>query len=434
MPIGPIQNASPVWQKARTPVGQEHWLANPQASITPRTAPDKLDQHLKALARLDRWRWPDTPLYFLTDPHADSRALIESLALAGLLVQTGPRTRDFEVTAQSQGARVLIGGDCLGKGPNNLKLLATLTALRREGLHIELLAGNHDLRLPLALHCLEGGAEALDEYFFVRMDNKTLPLLAEIWHRRLAHRDNPLAQVPDKKTCRHLLFPRADWPARFTLAARELAPRRIVEHEILQTLQKQQQFKKHYKNMGMNIRQLYAAAVETRALFMQPDGEYSWFLSSLKLLQREGSFLFVHAGVSDSLVASLAGHTADDLNAQFQRTLSTHPGEAFLGALGNAVRTRYRRYDRKFRTQGAANAADIGICAVVHGHRSQREGQRIGLQSGLLHLAADVTLDRHTRRARKLRGRGAGIVCISPSGCIEGMSGDYPRAKRLIMD
>ncbi len=434
MPMGLTQNSPPEWQKARAPHGTEHWLANPQASINPRTTPEQLDQHLTTLARDDRWRWPQHSLFFLTDPHADSRALIESLALAGLVEQTGQRASDFELTDKSKGAQVLIGGDCLGKGPSNLKLLDTLARLRKEGLSLEFLAGNHDLRLPLGLHCLETEPAALDEYFFVRMDSKTLPLLAEIWHSRLAYRENPLAQVPDKKTCKHFLFPRPDWPARFSKAARELAPRRIVEHEILQTLQKQRQFKKHYKNMGMNIRQLYAAALEARALFMQPGGEYSWFLDSLKLLHREGSLLFVHAGVSDSLVASMHKHSVQDLNQRFKKTLLMRPGETFLGAFGNAVRTRYRRYDRKFSTQGCASANELGICAVVHGHRSHREGQRMGMQSGLLHLAADVTLDRHTRRARKLRGRGAGIVSIEPSGCIEGMSSDYPRTKRLIVD
>ena len=75
----------------------------------------------------------DRNTYFITDLHADPTAFEHSIDLC-----------------DDYGALHIIGGDCLDKGPSNLKLLLKIKSLSNE-VDVKILAGNHDLRMLMVL-------------------------------------------------------------------------------------------------------------------------------------------------------------------------------------------------------------------------------------------------------------------------------------------
>ena len=426
--INPQQQANP-WRRARFPAGNELWHATPDISFDASASLANLSEHLGQIEQCGEWQWPDSPVFFVSDVHADGRALVESLAMADLVVQTGTKIRDFELTSGGRESIIVIGGDCLDKGPSNLKLLDTIRELIRQGAQIQLLAGNHDLRLPLGLHCFSKPVDVFSEHLFVRMGAKTMPLLAEIWQRRLKKRRRPLKDVPDKKTCKRLLMPKDCWPERFRVAAKDKMLDEALDREINRIMEKSTGFRATYKNQGMSIRQVYAAAREAHRLFIDPKGKYAWFLQSLDLMWRQGSFLFVHAGLDDSTATLLCKKGINHVNAQFKKEFTQDPFTCYSGSLGNSMRTKYRPVDYPLSERGVRALHNKGVFAIVHGHRSNRAGQRLALRSGLLHVEGDVTLDRNTRRTEGFDGPGAGIIEISPEGLLIGKSADHKRCK-----
>ena len=416
-------------QTSRWPSGPEPWLSDPDRSLSEGTSGEALGRHLQSLPGRECWTWPDKPVYFISDIHADAVALLESLEMVGLINRTGPRLRDFAITRAGKDASVIVGGDCLDKGPSNLKLLNTLKRLRRRGLDLLLLAGNHDLRLALGLACLTGPLDARTEHLFLRMGNKTMPLLYEIWQRRLKNKSNALAGVPDKKSCLDRLLPKTDWPERFRAAMANRVPTGALDREISRILEKRQVFKSTYKSSGIGIRQVYAAAEEARRMFLVPGGKYAWFLPELQVAARRGSFLFVHAGVDDVVASQLSQGSLDQLNESFRREFARDPFACYAGPLGNTMRTKYRPVDYPLSSEGSSMLSKSGIYAVVHGHRSNHCGQRLALRCGVLHIECDITLDRNTRHKEGLADPGAGITVIQPEGCVWGISTDHPRVK-----
>lgn len=75
--------------------------------------------------------------------------------------------------------------------------------------------------------------------------------------------------------------------------------------------------------------------------------------------------------------------------------------------------------------------ARAGLHMVVQGHVNNHAGQRLLAKQGLLHLEADITLDRTSRALEGLEGIGAGATLIFPSGDVIGLSRDHPRAKHF---
>ena len=416
--------------RARAPSGCAPWLEDIAANVDPNTDPTALGRHLQHLSQSGKLVCPAAPVHFISDIHADPRALLESLVLAGVVELTGSKLKHFAITPSGLQSTVVIGGDCLDKGPSNLKLLGLLQRLRQGGLTLRMLAGNHDLRLALGLQCFNAKRHVMNEHLFVRMGSKTLPLLAEIWRKRLRDQPNPLAQVPTKIQCREHLLPGADWARRFRRAATHI-PGPALEREIARIEEKTATFRDAYKAEGLSLRKVYATAVEAQRLFMTPKGEFAWFLKSLDLLWRCGSFLFVHAGLDDDTAVALASEGYDVLNRRYRTAFKQDPFGFYASNLGNSLRTKYRPVDFPLTSQGVNAVHKAGIYAIVHGHRSHTNGQRLALRSGLLHIEGDVTLDRNTRRKEGLSSRGAGVTSLLPSGDIVGVSADYPAIKVL---
>ena len=179
----------------------------------------------------------------------------------------------------------------------------------------------------------------------------------------------------------------------------------------------------------MNLGMIHAAAEQARQLFTTPGGEFHWFFEGMTLARREGSLLFIHAGVDNTVAAQLARQGVGALNADFRRLMHEDLFELYHGPVGNTFRTKYRDSDLPFSGQGGRDLRRSGIFAIVHGHRNIPRGQRVVLRRGMLNFECDATVDVNTRKLLGLRGVGGAATIVSPGGTITGISTDYPYAK-----
>jgi len=385
---------------------------------------------LSAAAGHGQWIWPQSPVVFISDPHADAEGFLRSLVAAGVVRRRDDSPTGFALTGFGRTARIVIGGDCLDKGPSNLAMLDALAAFYATGARIELLAGNHDLRLMLAITALNQPRSVLTEHLFVRMGRKILPLLREVLDRDA----DTLAPLPDAATCRARLLPRADWAARFAHAAHPYLSPAAITKELRRMAEKGADFEADAARHGLTMQQVYAAAQICHRLFLTPGGRYAWFFERMQLIQQMGSVLFVHAGLDDAMAAELRRDGPAGINAGLAQAAARDPFAFYFGPMANLTRTKYRQTDKALTDAGVSDLLASGIKLVVQGHVNRHEGQRLLAKRGVLHLEADVTLDRHSRAREGLSGIGHGATLIYPSGDIVGLSSDFPRAKHFRPD
>ena len=373
------------------------------------------------------WQWPERPLVFVSDTHADAEGFLRSLVGAGV-IRRGPGA-GFALTGFGRAARIIIGGDCLDKGPSNLAMLDALDALRRSGADLRILAGNHDLRMRLAVDALCGPRSPLTDHIFLRMGRKFLPALREVFDRYVTGPD--IDALPSEAACHARLLPLPDWPQRFAQAAAGQLKPEAIAGEIAKLQAKRAQFDREVARSGLSWRELMAAVHTCRAVFLEPGGPYGWFFDSMDVVARSGSLFFVHAGICDTMCGLLDDGGPDAVNARYRAGAQRASLAFYFGPVANLVRTKYRASDFDLTDRGVDLLHRNGIHMVVQGHVNSHTGQRLLAKRGLLHLEADITLDRASRSREGLDGIGAGATLILPSGDVIGLSRDYPRAKHF---
>ena len=175
---------------------------------------------------------------------------------------------------------------------------------------------------------------------------------------------------------------------------------------------------------------MYAAARKWQELFLHPKGEFAWFFKHMKLARREGSFIFVHAGIDDAMAKLVCEKGVGHLNRKFRKQLSGHPFDLYYGPMANIIRTKYRKHDRPLTRHGVKMLRQqSAIHVIVHGHRNLLKGQRVRLRKGIVNFECDTTLDRNSRKKEGLKGAGAAVTIFRPEGLVMGVSSDYPFIK-----
>ncbi|MBO9460389.1 metallophosphoesterase family protein [Labrenzia sp. R5_0] len=377
---------------------------------------------------LGPWDWPEKPVIFISDLHADAESLLRSLTAARAIQRNGDGLSDFHLTPFGRSCQFIIGGDCLDKGPSNLDLLDSLSALLKTGADVVILAGNHDLRLYLGLEALTVKRSSLNAHMFVRMGKKVMPLLKEV-HERYVGSSANLAMLPDEETCLSLMVPGKKWTRQFPKAASRYLSDAAIRKEMQRLKKKADKFAEHAAEVGLTTRQLYAAALKCRELFVEPGGRYAWFFQSLKAVHQSGSLLFVHAGIDDHMASQISAKGVAHVNRRFRKESRKDPFVFYSGTIANLMRTKYRDVDHPLTETGVDDLHLAGIRMLVQGHVNRHSGQELTSKHGLLHLEADITLDRHSRSSEGLEGIGTGATIICPDGNIVGISRDYPHAK-----
>lgn len=417
------------WLREGLPTAVEPWqLGKHQSISTDRSNHHALAEVLQRAVSHRPWKWPKQTTYFFADPHADAEAFTASLVASGGVQKTGPDAMDFKLSAAGRKAIFIIGGDCLDKGPSNLDLLRTIRKLKDTGARVKLLAGNHDVRLLMGLRIMEKKRELTTEHLFVRMGPKVVPLLKEI-HEQYLNEKHIYRGLPSKQTCRRKLYPSAHWFDKFPKQAAWLMPDHSIERELIRMQKKVACFEDACSDAGLSMRDVYAIAMKCRELFLEPGGEFHWFFHDMQLVHREGSFLFIHAGLDDRISSLIEEEGIGYLNKLYRKQVKHDLFEFYYGPLANTMRTKYRDVDMPLTHEGVERAYNQGLHAVVHGHRNRTQGQRIMLRQGMIHIESDITMDRNSRIKEGLDGYGVGVTIIRPEGQVLGLSTDYPKAK-----
>lgn len=420
------------WLRSSLPKKAAAWLdVQSRAAEAQKGVPDHttIANTLQETLRHGSWKWPQHPIFFVADPHADAEAFVASLVASGGIKKTGVGNHEFHLTKIGSRSRFIIGGDCLDKGPDNLALLRSVRALMDTGAKVDLLAGNHDLRLLLGLRVLDTRRDPRTEHFFLRMGPKVVPLLKEVFDQYLSKDKNALSKIPDEATCRRKLYPSKRWFREFPKVAEWIMSGDAVDRELSRMRHKVDLFAHRCEKAGLTMQTAYASARKCKELFLDHQGEFGWFFEQMQLARREGSLLFIHAGFDDRIAALLADKGVAYLNALFRQQIHDDLFEFYYGPVANTLRTKYRKVDMPLTRHGVKKLHKIGIHALVHGHRNVISGQRIMIRRGMLHFESDTTMDRNSRRKEGLKGYGIGAIIVRPEGEILGVSNDFPCAK-----
>lgn len=422
-----LEQARPIYS---LPGQLEEWPRRHGFMIGPDNDQDDISKaEVRHYAEGKMWTWTGRTVFFFCDIHADADAFFLSLEACNAIVRTGALDHEFELSDVGRSARFIIGGDCFDKGPHNLRLLEAIHQLYVKGADIELLAGNHDIRTYLGIYYAESKEPLLD-HLFVRMGKKTVPLLKEIYDLYIKgdHDQQLLLEDPSIKS---LLYPSESWFEQFPQVAKKWVPEIKLQKELRRIKEKATEFEERAEGFGLDLMKVYAAVKKFRELFFHPEGRYYWFFDKMKLAHREGSYLFVHAGVDDEVANILFDDGVDHLNDLYADLLQSDPFEVYHGVLGNVFRTKYREFDYDFTPDGVDKLHRAGIYAIVHGHRNILQGQRVVIREGMLNFECDVSVDCNTREVESLYGPGAGVVIFGPDGYVQGVSTDYPFIKNF---
>ncbi|MDB4837699.1 metallophosphoesterase [Marinomonas sp.] len=375
-------------------------------------------------------KWPSRPVVFISDPHADANAFEASLIAAGVATQEKSGLQNLVLTKTGRKAEIIIGGDCLDKGPSNLSLLRSIKQLYTLNARVTLLAGNHDLRLLMGLLALKRKKHNIgNQHFFVRMGKKVVPLFKEVFEQYLDNTDWD-KNIPDEDTCRQALFPNDKWFKDFPYHAAGILTAEGIEREVSKMHSKTASFEKHCADVGLSLRHVYAASLQCQTLFLHKKGEFHWFFKKMKLVEKRGSFLFLHAGLDDVMCELLLKSGTTYANKAFHRNLKHMDLFGFYySSIANTFRTKYRSADLPLTARGVNAVHKAGIHFVVQGHVNRQHGQRIAIKKGLIHIEADITLDEHSRQQEGLDHYGIGATLIGKKQGLIGISCDYPTAK-----
>lgn len=418
-----------MWVPVRLPMTVRDWTHGDEKSII--TDGGGTGSLVKVLGNLNdsgSWDWPGRTHYFFSDLHADPEAFAASLVASGGVKKTGPKPRNFQLSKTGREARFIIGGDCFDKGPSSLGLLRSVQHLTGQGARVRVLAGNHDVRVLLGMKSVGVEKDVRNEHFFVRTGEKIIPLLREVWEKYLK-KNQGLRGIPSTEECRALLFPRESWFEDFPKLEGDVILPAQMQRELDRIRKKMDRFEEACCREGLGLRQVYAAVQKWNSLFLEKDGEFYWFYDRMRLCHRAGSFLFVHAGVDDTVAKMLRQGGTRRLNQRFRKALKEAPFDFYYGSLCNSIRTKYRDVDRPFTGVGAAEIWKAGVTAIIHGHRNLHNGQRLSFRESVINFECDTSLDRHTRKMENVNGRGASVTIVDRRGYILGVSSDYPHIK-----
>lgn len=376
----------------------------------------------------EQWQFPSQATYFFCDLHADALAFLRSLSMSGLLLEQSD-LKHPQLSEAGKQAKIVIGGDCFDKGPSNLALFRFINCLRAQGAHLVLLAGNHDIRFFTGLLALEYKNIPEQSHFFTRMGRKTAALFAEIYHTYCQHEPTP--QVC-QQSIENWFFPTQDWEIRFPEVAKEHIPAKKIHKELRQIKHKQHDFIAACGEYGLSLTQIYQAVHKARALFIDAKGEFAWFKDELKLMYRAGSYLYCHAGIDDKMIALMHVQTIKQINQKALCMLNQGQlFELYYSHFGNVFRTKYRDNDFALTFQGTQKLAELGIFALVNGHRSHQNGQQIFVRQGLLHFECDTQLNANCRKKHQLPEFAYASTTFYPDGWVKALSSENGGQKRF---
>jgi len=372
------------------------------------------------------WLAPKEDVYFFCDLHADADAFLRSLKLSKLITQDS-NLQKIALTDLAETAKIVIGGDCIDKGPSNLQLLNLIAKLYQTRLNIVLLAGNHDMRLYAGLLALGNMQDVRQSHFFIRMGRKTASFLHEIY---TTYCQNEPELVLPESTIRQHMLPSKSWYQNFPEYAQDVMSTKAIAKELSQIKKKQTDFRVACEALGMTLNQVYQAALKAKQLFTEPDGDFFWFFDKIELLYLSGSYLFCHAGIDDNIAAHIHKKGIQTINRTFKNQLKKGlMFQMYYSEYGNVFRTKYRNKDWPLTQQGEQLLKSMNIFALVNGHRSHESGQQLCLRQGILHFECDTQLNANCRKKSNMQHPGEAVTIFHQDGSVQAFSSELEIVK-----
>lgn len=428
----PVAGSPSQWSLATWPIYASPWLLPRKAPYTcpPHYADEASWEAVRDYLGGRMWVWPGQELVLLTDVHADADAFLDSLEAAEMIARRGPLAADAELTKRGSTATLVLAGDFLDKGPHNIELLRAVSQIRQAGVKTVVLAGNHDIRTRVGVSCF-GAEDPRLSHMFVRMGKKSVRLFREIHESYSAGKASAYHDLgPDEILAQ--MVPKAGWHEAFPEVARGHVSEAKIARELHRITEKQAQMLEEVESAGMSLVDYYAAVCAFRQLFLDPEGEFGWLFSEMRLCHRQGAVLFLHAGVDDQIAELLGQQGHEGLNAAFDDLLARGDWfELYNGPVGNVFRTKYRMSEPQLTERGVAALGRAGIHAIAHGHRNITLGQRMIFRRGLLNFECDASIDRNTRALEGLSAHGAAATVFRSDGSVLAVSSDFPSCKRF---
>lgn len=377
---------------------------------------------------VDNWMAPQKDTYFFCDLHADAEAFLRSLKLSGLVAETSS-LESVKLTANGRNGKIVIGGDCFDKGPSNLDLFRLIGTLKESDVDLVLLAGNHDIRIYAGLLAMDFMDDMRQCHFFVRMGRKTAKLFAEVFQQYC--QGESVFNKSDEQIEAEL-FPTQEWFERFPEYASGFMTEKKIRKEIKQIRKKRDDFMQACQEYGLSLQQVYLAARKAKSLFVDKQGEFSWFFNELDLMHVSGSYVFSHAGLDDRMACRLVSEGSEALNLEFRQQLSQgRIFQMYYSEFGNVFRTKYRENDWPLTEAGTQCLRDHHLFAIVNGHRSHEAGQQLFVRYGMLNFECDTQLNANCRQKANMPVPGEAVTIFSSDGLVSGLSGDFPAIKRF---
>ncbi|TVQ72628.1 MAG: metallophosphoesterase, partial [Oceanospirillales bacterium] len=285
----PLNYLGQEWIDAHLPTTFCNWLEQKQYGwVVDGQVDQSLVEELTNLANPDTWQWPDHLVVFVTDLHADAEAFSASLVASGLFERHGEQPNQISIAADTPVFEIIIGGDCLDKGPANLPLLRLIRQLLDQQIPITLLSGNHDLRLQLAVNTLKAPDCTLNGHFLIRLGSKVMPLCVELLNEYPLTPDEQ-SRLPSEAECLARLLPSDDWHLRFQQEATSHLTASQIHTELSRLESRKQRFFRAAEKAQLSMQQIFAALERWRQLFLEPNGEFHWFVRDQQLGCRRGS-------------------------------------------------------------------------------------------------------------------------------------------------
>lgn len=169
------------------------------------------------------------------------------------------------------------------------------------------------------------------------MGIKVIPLFKEVYDEYIRDSQDEL-NPPDEAQCRTLLFPSRLWRAAFKEENKYRLDPHGLKKELKRIHKKSAHFESHCRAHGLNLTMVYLAAQKCNSLFLQTDGEFFWFFKKMKLIHREKSFLFTHAGLDNHISKIIKNSGIKKTNFFYKKLRKRRFRNAYYNRRKNCIR------------------------------------------------------------------------------------------------
>ena len=336
----------------------------------------------------------------ITDTHGNPKAFIHSLEEAGLA-----RINDdlsFQLTKEGLKTPIIISGDSIDRGPQSLRVLDIMMHLKRQGAHINALAGDHEI---MALLALDSVSMETKEPHFLKLLNKLTPQVSPSSPTPIENLDKLLKEEARKKEHQDHQLALYDAGAFLQWYVRG-------GHALLEEIA--------HKYFGNRSNVKFNDILKKANELFGINGVYGNFLREMPLFGQIDDILLIHAGLDDTWAQILETKGIEGANDYYHDIMNNGNYDFLVnGPLAEAVWKR----GHEISPYAAKVLKGLGISTIVRGHDRMRDGIQKHYAVNGINIINNDTGILHT---------GKGGTIIHPDGSIKCFSAHSAKEQRTL--